>query len=122
MKSALTNPTADMMACDSMSGTPRPLLLKRWLREPLVHFLLAGLALFVVHRALNPAAAAQQNPRRVEVTEDDFRQLDVGWMAQWQRHPTPAEMRSLVDSKVHQEILYREALALGLDQEDTIVK
>ena len=43
-------------------------------------------------------------------------------MAQWRRPPTPDEMRRLVESKVREEILYREALALGLDQGDTIVK
>jgi hypothetical protein len=43
-------------------------------------------------------------------------------MAQWQRLPTTEEMRGLVDNKIREEILYREALALGLDQGDTIVK
>jgi peptidyl-prolyl cis-trans isomerase C len=46
----------------------------------------------------------------------------VVWTSQWQRPPTPEEMRGLVESKVREEILYREALALGLDQGDTIVK
>jgi len=95
---------------------------RRWLREPLLHFLLAGLALFVGYRALNPAAVEQGNRSRIELTDDDLRQLEVGWMAQWRRPPTPEEMRRLVDSKVREEILYREALALGLDQDDTIVK
>ena len=105
-----------------VSGGPQPSLLKRWLREPLLHFLLAGLALFAMYQALNPAAVEQGNRSRIELTNDDLRQLAVGWMAQWRRPPTPEEMRRLVDSKVREEILYREALALGLDQDDTIVK
>ena len=96
--------------------------LKRGLHEPLLHFLLIGLALFAVYRTLNPAALEQENRSRIELTDDDLRQLEVGWMAQWRRPPTPEEMRRLVDSRVCEEILYREALALGLDQGDTIVK
>jgi hypothetical protein len=46
----------------------------------------------------------------------------VGWIAQWRRPPTPEEIRRLVEGKIREEILYREALALGLDQGDTIVK
>jgi peptidyl-prolyl cis-trans isomerase C len=105
-----------------MSAAPQPSLLRRWLREPLLHFLLIGLALFVVYRALNPAAVEQQNPSRIELTDDDLRQMELAWMAQWRRPPTPEEMRRLVESKVREEILYREALALGLEQDDTIVK
>jgi hypothetical protein len=64
----------------------------------------------------------QGNRSRIELTDGDLHQLEVGWMAQWRRPPTPEEMRRLVDNKVREEILYREALALGLDQDDTIVK
>src|SRR5215203_3417944 len=111
-----------MSSHEPMSDAPPPSSLQRWLRQPLVHFLVAGLALFVVYRALNPATAAQQNSHRIELIEDDLLQLDVEWMAQWQRRPTAEEMRGLVDNKIREEILYREALAFGLDQEDTIVK
>jgi hypothetical protein len=106
----------------TVSSTPQPSLLKRWLREPLLHFLLIGLALFAIYRALNPAAVEQEIRNRIELTNDDLRQLEVAWMAQWRRPPTPEEMRRLVESKVREEILYREALALGLQQGDTIVK
>jgi peptidyl-prolyl cis-trans isomerase C len=104
------------------SSQAKPSLVRRWLREPLLHFLLVGLVLFAVYRALNPAAVEQESRSRIELTGDDLRQLEVGWIAQWRRTPTPEEMRRLVDSKVREEILYREALALGLDQGDTIVK
>ncbi len=42
--------------------------------------------------------------------------------SQWRRDPTPEELRQLVEDKAREEILYREALALGLDKDDTIVK
>ena len=97
-------------------------LLKRWRREPLLHFLLIGVALFAGYRALHPEPSRPTSSARIEITDDDLRQLDVAWVAQWQRHPTPEEMRGLSEGKVREEILYREALALGLDRGDTIVK
>jgi peptidyl-prolyl cis-trans isomerase C len=95
---------------------------KRWLREPLLHFLVAGLALFAIYRTLNPIPEQPDEGKRIVITEDDLRQVQVAWRAQWQRFPTPDEMRGLVDSKIREEILYREAMALGLEKGDTIVK
>ena len=81
-----------------------------------------GAALFVIYHWRNPTAANSDTSRRIELTNDDIRQLEISWTAQWQRPPTPDEMRNLVEDKVRQEILYREGLALGLDRDDTIVK
>ena len=96
--------------------------ISRWAREPLLHFLVIGAALFVIYHWLNPTAANSDTSRRIELTNDDIRQLEISWTAQWQRPPTAEEMRNLVEDKVRQEILYREGLALGLDRGDTIVK
>ena len=96
--------------------------LKRWLREPLLHFLLLGVLLFAAYRMLHPEASRPTEVNRIELTADDLRQLEVGWTAQWRRPPTPEEMHRLVEGRVREEILYREALALGLDRGDTIVK
>lgn len=96
--------------------------INRWVREPLLHFLLIGAALFVIYHWLNPTAANPDTSRRIELTNDDIRQIEISWTAQWQRPPTAEEMRNLVKDKVRQEILYREGLALGLDRGDTIVK
>ncbi|WP_429225726.1 HupE/UreJ family protein [Inquilinus ginsengisoli] len=87
-----------------------------------MHFLLAGLALFVAYGTLNPESSRPDEPNRIELTTDDLLQLIIGWSAQMRRPPTPDEMRKLVENTVREEVLYREALALGLDKEDTIVK
>jgi len=96
--------------------------IKRCLREPLVHFLLIGLGMFVIYGVLNPGPGQGGSLSRIVLTEDDLRQLQIAFTAQWRRPPTPEELAGLVNSKVREEILYREALALGLDKEDTIVK
>ena len=100
----------------------KPALLKRWLREPLLHFLLIGLVMFVVYHALHSNSGQGDRLHRIELTADDLRQLELAWAAKWQRPPGPEELRNLVAAKVREEILYREGLALGLDKEDTIVK
>jgi peptidyl-prolyl cis-trans isomerase C len=107
---------ADRMTTDRVSS-PR-----RWLREPLLRFLAAGFLLFAGYRALNPTTDGVGQRRRIELTVDDLRQLSIAWVAQGRPEPTPDEMAGLVESRVREEILYREALALGLDRDDTIVR
>ena len=95
---------------------------KRLLREPLVQFLLVGLALFGTWHLVGPADAARDEARRIVITEDDLKQIRLAWAAQGQPPPTPQQLQSLVEHKVREEVLYREALALGLDKDDAIVK
>jgi hypothetical protein len=96
--------------------------LKQWLREPLLHFLLIGAALFVAYRALNPSPETSALSNRIELTRDDVLQLSMTWLAQGRPAPTPDQLRNLIELRVREEILYREALALGLDKDDTIVR
>lgn len=97
-------------------------MLGRLLREPLLQFLSIGLLLFVGYHLLNRNADPREQPERIELTADDLRQIRIAWLAQGRPELSPEEMQSLVDAKVREEILYREALALGLDKGDTIVK
>jgi len=92
----------------------------QWLREPLVQFLLVGVALFAAWHVLHPEEA--RDTARIELTHDDLRQMTVGWLAQGRPAPSPEQIQSLVENKVREEVLYREALALGLDRDDAIVK
>ena len=96
--------------------------LKRWLREPLVHFLLLGLALFAVYGYMQRGRGGVESSRQIVVSLDELRQMDAYFESQWHRQPTPAEFQSMVEDKVREEVLYREALAMGLDKDDTIVK
>ena len=94
----------------------------RLLREPLAQFLLLGLLLFAAYRVRHPEDDAGAQPGRIELTADDLRQIGVAWVAQGRPAPSPEEMRSLIDARVREEILYREALKLGLDKDDAIVR
>jgi hypothetical protein len=91
------------------------------LREPLVRFLLLGAALFALDAWLRPAADAAAGGEIV-VSEARVRSLAHNFRRTWQRPPTPEELDALVREHVREEVLYREALALGLDRDDTIVR
>ncbi len=109
-----------------MTGGPpataaSPPFLERLIREPLLHFLLAGLALFAAYQAINRGAASQ-DPARIVLTEDDIRRFTESWTILWQRPPSEKELADLIENEVREEILYREAIALGLDRGDSIVR
>jgi peptidyl-prolyl cis-trans isomerase C len=97
-------------------------MMVRLLREPLTQFLLLGLLLFVGYHGLGRGGDPRGQSGRIELTADDLKQIGLAWVAQGRAAPSPEEMRSLVDAWVREEILYREALAAGLDKDDTIVR
>jgi hypothetical protein len=87
-------------------------MLRSLLREPLVHFLLLGAALFLLDAWLRPAAAPAANTEIV-VSEARIRSLAQNFRRSWQRPPTQEELDGLVLAHVREEVFYREALALG---------
>ncbi len=96
--------------------------MRRLLREPLVHFLLLGAVLFGVWHFAQGGRSASTSSREIQLTVEELTQLALVFQSQWRREPAPEEFRRLVENRVQEEILYREALAMGLDKDDTIVK
>lgn len=95
----------------------------RLLREPLVHFLAIGAVLFGLYGLAPPGHPTAVLPsKEVRLSQGEIVQLTQLFQSQWRRLPTPQELQRLVEAKVEQEILYREALAMGLDKDDEIVK
>jgi len=93
---------------------------QRWLREPLVHFLLLGVLLFVLFEWLGGDTGPMSN--RITVSQAQVQQLAASFTKIWQRPPTGEELKGLVDDYVREEIAYREAVAMGLDRDDTIIR
>jgi parvulin-like peptidyl-prolyl isomerase len=92
-----------------------------WWREPLVHFFFLGAVVFGVHSwAENRAGEASR--RRVVVSEAQRDVLARSWEEKWGRAPDPEELQDLVDGLVREEILAREAIDLGLDREDPVIR
>ena len=92
------------------------------LREPLIHFLLIGAALFGVYTLVPEARTGAAASKEIRLSLDEIAQLTLLFQSQWRRPPTQQELQRMVENKVQQEILYREALAMGLDRDDEIVK
>ena len=96
--------------------------MKRLLREPLLHFLLLGTALFLGWHFLQPPRTAEAAAKEIRLSFGEITQLALLFQARWNREPTAAELADLVEDRVQEEILYREAVAMGLDKDDTIIK
>ena len=95
---------------------------RRWLHEPLIHFLLIGAFLFAADRYMQPVSGGTPSLKQIQLSLDDLSQMVMLFQSQWRREPTAQELARLVEDKVQEEILYREALAMGLEKDDTIVK
>ena len=94
--------------------------MKRWFHEPLLHFLLIGAAIFVLfYQVAEPETVADN---RIVISEGDIDRMITLFERKTQRLPTQQELKGLVDAEIREQILYREALAMGLDEDDTIVR
>ncbi len=95
-------------------------MLDKWLREPLVHFLLAGMAVFLFSmwrgEPVDPAG------RTIELDEAQVGGLAARFEQTWQRAPSPAELDGLIRDHIKEEVYYREALRLGLEADDAIIR
>jgi len=97
--------------------------MKHLLNEPLLHFLLLGAALFVTYNFVSQRdddAAAE--PGRIVVTRGAIENLAVTFARTWKRPAEEKELAGLIEDYVREEVYYREALAMGLDRDDTIVR
>jgi len=94
--------------------------MRYWLKEPLLHFLVAGGLLFAAYAWLN--GGGDDAPRVVHITAAEVHWLKDMWARQWQRPPNEQELRGMVADYVKETLLAREARALGLDENDTVVR
>jgi len=95
--------------------------LKRWLKEPLLHFVLLGAAFFAFD-ALRGDRSALARDDEIVVSRGRIENLAALFTKTWQRPPTAVELRGLVDDFILEEALYREGQALGVDRDDTIIR
>jgi hypothetical protein len=95
--------------------------MKRFLREPLVHFVFLGILLFGLDAFLRERAG-EAGGGEIVVSEGRIENLAALFAKTWQRPPTAEELRGLVDDYVLEEALYREGVALGVDQDDTVIR
>ncbi len=92
----------------------------RWLREPLVHFLSVGAAIFALYAWRGDAV--DSGDRQIIVREGQVERLATIWSQTWRRPPSAQELDGLIRDYIKEEVYYREAIRLGLDQDDAIVR
>jgi len=94
--------------------------MKKIISEPIVHFLVIGAFLFWLFAAFS--GSDETSDYRIVIRQSDLDVLQANFSRTWQRPPTDQEWNGLLENWIREEIAYREALALGLDQQDTYIK
>jgi peptidyl-prolyl cis-trans isomerase C len=89
-------------------------------REPLTHFFVAGLLVFLISawrgESIDPAS------RTITIDAAQVARLGAEWEKNWRRPPSPREIDALISDNIKAEIYYREALRLGLDEDDAVIR
>jgi peptidyl-prolyl cis-trans isomerase C len=95
-------------------------VLPKLIKDPLVHFLVVGAALFAVSYWLNPPEA--DTAGQITITAEDVEKMRNTIALVQGRPATEAEVDKLIEARIREEVMYREALATGLDRDDTVVR
>jgi hypothetical protein len=93
--------------------------IRKLLGEPMLHFLLLGIALFGAYRWVSQG---DSGGRRIVITQGVVDDLVTQYVAARGREPSATDLNHLIESYVRDEILYREGVRLGLERDDIVVK
>ena len=98
--------------------------MKRFLRillnEPLLHFLLIGAGLFILFDLTNGPEA--ESPNQIVVSSGQVELLSASYARTWMRQPNQQEVNALIENYLRDEVFYREAVELGLDKDDSLIR
>ena len=94
--------------------------INRLVTEPLLHFFLIGAGLFVLFAWQNDDGF--RAPDEIVVDAQRIESLKAGFERTWQRQPTEKELQGIIDAWVREEVLFREGMALSLDQDDPVIR
>jgi parvulin-like peptidyl-prolyl isomerase len=94
-------------------------MIGRIFREPLVHFLILAGLIFAAYGYLSGKVETEES---IDVTSAKIEQIAVIFARTWQRPPTADELKGLIDDYVKEEIYVREAMRLGIDKDDTVIR
>jgi hypothetical protein len=90
-------------------------------RQPLLHFLLIGAALFLFYDMVGEGDS-EVSSKRIHIDRGQAQQLVANFERTWSRPPSRDQLQAMIESYVREEVFYREALAMGLDQNDPMVR
>jgi len=94
-----------------------------WLRSPLLHYLLLGGAAFaVLHGGVEDGARARVERQSIVISAARVQEMRAAFARDTGLAPTADDERALLRREIDTELLYREALALGLDRDDRSIR
>jgi peptidyl-prolyl cis-trans isomerase C len=91
------------------------------LREPLLHFLFIGAAIYLLYGAF-AETAPEETDKTIVVSAGEAEWMRTSWQKRWNRPPTPDEFDGLIQQYIRETVLYREALTMGLNQHDQVIR
>lgn len=94
--------------------------LKNLTREPLVHFLVLGAGVFGLFALVGDRSEIE--PDEIVVGAGQIERMSQAWRKTRMRPPTQLELEGLIRDYIKEEIYYREALTLGLDQDNAVIR
>jgi hypothetical protein len=96
--------------------------MKKLFYEPVFHFALLGVALFVYFSLVNDGRPVTGPSQQIVISDTDLRSMIEQHRSVWRRPPTELELTALLDASIREEVLVREALELGLDRGDAAIR
>jgi peptidyl-prolyl cis-trans isomerase C len=90
-------------------------------REPLVQFLLIGTCIYGLYALYGTAPEGVAN-NTIVVDAARVESFVSQWEKRWNRPPTQPELDGVINTFVREEILYRQAIAMGLDEDDPVTR
>lgn len=96
--------------------------MKRILKEPVVHFAIFAILLFIYFQAAAKPEQIANTSNRIVVGDREVEQIITQYRATWQQPPTPEQLETLIEGYIREEVLVRSALELGLDRGDAAIR
>ena len=93
----------------------------KWLREPLLHFLLIGAAIYLLYGAF-AETVPEETDKTIVISAAEVEWMKTSWEKRWNRPPTPEEFDGLIQQYIRETVLYREALTMGLNKHDQVIR
>jgi hypothetical protein len=91
------------------------------LSEPLLHFLFIGAAIYLLYGAV-AEPLPEESDKTIVVSAGEVEWMRTSWQKRWNRPPTPEELDGLIQQYIRETVLYREALTMGLNQHDQVIR
>ncbi len=91
------------------------------LREPLIHFIFIGATIYVLF-GLFAEPELQETDNKIVVSSSEIEVFKTSWQKRWNRPPTDNELDGVIQQYIRETVLYRQALSMGLDKNDTVIR